>query len=243
MEMMADLHGPDYELTQTFCEPADVGFAGSSRPRTYVIGAHSQKTTMLKDPLELQEMLKSSLKRVKTKPEDYLVSTRTEVQLEALSLARRRKIQYLPHTDDLSYLLLPREQDAVRGYSAEFTRRFGLDPAQQDGLFYYLGDNPGYALSWSAHGRLPTFRMSKGLLWSPKLRRWLTAKERLTSLAWPVTPSLSTGMAVPEIPAMDIQRASDLAGNGMHFLNSAVQQLIALSCFGPQGCSDIDMGL
>ena len=233
---MEDLHSPDFEFFQTFCEPADVGFAGSSRARTYVIGVHTEKSMILKDPLELHETVRQVLRHhAATMPQDYLVATATEVQLEAEGVARRRGITYQPNSLDMRYLLTQREAAALQQYEDEFYARYGQRASSVDSLFVFLGDNPSYSLTWSVNGRLPTFRTNQGFLWSVKHRRWLTAKERLVSLGWPVTGTVATAMAVPLIPATDVKRASDLAGNSMHFLNAGAQQLLALSCFGPDG--------
>ena len=152
MGMMQDLHGPDFEFAQTFCEPADVGFGATARARTYVIGTHVERTSVLKDPLELQEALRRSLRKVSTQPQDYLVATATEVQLEAISLARRRNVQYIPHCSDLRYLLNDRERMALQQYSTAYTARYGLEASSQDSLFFFLGDNPSFMLTWSANG-------------------------------------------------------------------------------------------
>ena len=234
MDMIMDLHGPDYEFYQTFCEPADVGFSATARRRTYVIGAHNEKTTVLKDPLELCELISTTIRKTAyTLPHDYLVATATEVQLEAQELALRRRRPYAPGCCDLRYLLTDRERQALRDYCNYYWQKYGQNPHEQDSLFVHLGDNPDFSLNWSARGRLPTFRMNGGLLWSVKYNRWLTAKERLVSMGWPVVNEVAEGMAAPLIPATDVKRASDLLGNSMHFLNTGVQQMVALSCFGP----------
>ena len=232
--MMDDLHGPDFELYQTFCEPGDVGFGASSRKRTYVVGVHTSKTTVLKDPCELQEMLSGQLRgRVSTKPRDYLVASASEVCLQCQDMCRKRGLHY-QNGMDLRYVLTQRERIALNQYEEAFYTRTGQSARSQDDLFVYLGDNPSWSLTWSFHGQLPTFRLTPGLMWHTKHCRWLTAKERLVSLGWPVVPTIASAMNVPLVPATDIKRASDLAGNSMHFLNCGVQQLVALACFGPE---------
>ena len=235
MDMVEQLHSPDYEWFQTSCEPADVGYSATARSRLYCIGVHQSRASILKDPLELHEMVRGRIRSLaRTLPQDYLVASTAEVQLEAQDMSRRRGIPYCPAATDLRYLLTMRELEAVDTYSKEYFHRYGVEASAQDGLFFYLGDNPSYSLRWSANGRLPTLRTTNGLMWSAKFKRWLTAKERLVSMGWPVTPEVAGAMAVPVIPAMDVKRASDLLGNSMHFLNTGVQQLIALSCFGPE---------
>ena len=236
MEMMEDAHGPDYEFYQLFTSPADVGHFACSRSRTYVIGAHRERTTLLHDPWQLHDAIKDHISnKVATRPSDYLVATAVEVELEAMEKARVRRVTYRPGAKDLSYLLTTRERDALFEYEQKYLERFGVAASTNEDLFVFLGDNPSWSLTWSANGKLPTYRMnpSSGIYWNCKYTRWLTAKERLVSLGWPVIPEVAEEMQVPMIGAMDAKRASDLAGNSMHFLCTGVQQLIALACFAP----------
>ena len=138
------------------------------------------------------------------------MASATQVQLEAQELALRRRIPYLAGETNMRYLLNIRERQALSDYNKAYFHKYGMDPCEQEGLFYFLGDNPSYSLTWSAAGRLPTFRMNRGLLWSAKFNRWLTSKERLVSMGWPVTPEMALAMAVPQVPALDIKRASDI---------------------------------
>ena len=143
-------------------------------------------------------------------------------------MARRRQIQWKPQETNLGYLLNAREKAVVEQQEKIYFERYGKSMVTDEDMVCFLGDNPKYSLQWSLHGRLPTYRRNTGLHWIPSRQRWLTGKERLVSLGWPVTP-----MQVPVVPALDVQRAADLAGNSMHFLNTGVQQLIALACFAP----------
>ena len=63
----------------------------------------------------------------------------------------------------------------------------------------------------------------------------MTGKERLLSLGWPVIPEVAEVMQCPPIPAIDVKRAGDIAGNSMHVFNTGAMQMIALSAFGPAG--------
>ncbi|CAE7663119.1 unnamed protein product [Symbiodinium necroappetens] len=233
MGMMEEVH-PDYDLIQTFCDPGDTGHEACSRSRTYVIGAHKNKTEELEEPCKLQDKIQRHIrKRVQTVPSDYMIATGTEISLEAQQMARKRGIQWRPEQTDLGYLLNPREKSVVQEYEKIYRQRTGSSMVANEDMVCFLGDNPRYTLSWSLHGRLPTYRRNNGLLWIPSRQRKMTGKERLVSLGWPVTAEIASAMQVPMVPALDVQRAADLAGNSMHFLNTGVQQLIALACFGP----------
>ena len=238
MGMMEACHGPDYDLHQLFCDPCDVGHAACARRRTYVIGSHVERTSMLHDPWEIQEAMKRYItNKFVTHPSDYLISSKTEVELEAQEKARVRNIPYQPGQSDLTYLLTEREKVALADYQLKFWSRVGHMPDED--LFVFLGDDPSYSLTWSFHGKLPTYRMNSrsALLWNCKYKRWLTGKERLCSLGWPVLQSIAGKMGCPVIPSLDVKRAADLAGNSMHLLNTGVMQTIALSAFGPSGTS------
>ena len=235
MGMMEDLHSPDYEFYQTFCEPADVGFFGTSRKRTYVFGAHVERTSVLHDPLELHDKVRGVLsRRAQTRPRDYLIATDLEVRMEAQDLCRKRGVRYQETNRDLSYVLTKREGDALREYELEYFRRTGELASHNEDLLVCLGDNPSFSLTWSLNGKVPCYRKGHGLLWSPKYARWVTARERLCSMAWPVLPAIADSLPAPCVGATDIKRASDLAGNAMHFINAGAQQLLGLAAFGPE---------
>jgi len=59
----------------------------------------------------------------------------------------------------------------------------------------------------------------------------MTHRERLSSLAFPVTSSVASTMGVPELPIRDWCRASAISGNAMNFATVSVVQLVALVCF------------
>lgn len=237
MEMVEDLHGPDYDWHQFFTDCSDTGHCGVARKRTYCIAAHSSLTTCLHDPFELWDSIRSMIfSRVQTSVSDYFVATQYEVLLEAQQFAIRRKIPFQPGQLDLSYLLTSREKQALADYKACYRARFNEPAEANANLVVFLGDNPAYSLTWSAtSGKIPCYRLNSanGVLWSPFLRRWVTGKERLVSMGWPVHPQIAAGMNVPQIPASDCHRASDLAGNSMHFSTVAAFQLLSLACWGP----------
>ena len=243
MDMVQDCHGPVYEWHQLFCEPGDCGHSACSRSRTYAIGAHQERTTKLHCPWEIQEVMKHSVRGSFTFPSDYLTATTMEVELEAQEKARTRKIPYIPGKCDYSYLLTTRESAALNEYKNAYYKRTHCDAAKNEDLFMFLGDDPKYSLTWSFHGRLPTYRMNfrSGLLWNARYSRWLTSKERLLTLGWPVISEVAEEMQCPPIPAIDVKRAGDIAGNSMHVFNTGSMQMIALSAFGPAGTTAAGM--
>ena len=240
MDMVADLHGPDFDWYPLYFSPGDCGFTGVARHRVYVIGCNTKYSHCLHDPHELKEHLTRAVSRqtrdCPCRVRDFLISSKTDVCLEAAELANRRGMTLRPREKDLTYLLLPREVAALDEYEKEYMKRYGRSMATDPDLIIFLGDSPHYSLTWSASsGNCPTFRMKAktGIYWLPSVQRFLTSREKLCMLGWPVHPRLAEALKVPEIPAQDVGRAAAIAGNSMHVFCVATAQLIALSCFGP----------
>ena len=235
MGMLEDTH-PDHDFYQLFSEPANVGFAGTARYRTWVIGAHKERATCLYDPFHLQSLLTSAFQQnVNAQVGDFLVASEAEILLEASCLARRRNIPVQVGQKDLRYLLLRRENNCRQELDSKYIQRYGDLPATNSNLVYFLGDSAEYC-SWSASSnKIPTYRLNSksGLYWIPRLNRWLTSKERLCSMSFPCIREIADAMNVPLLGATDAQRAADLCGNSMHFTTCGIMQLISLVCFGP----------
>ena len=127
---------------------------------------------------------------------------------------------------------MPREKKAVNTLKRKYQKLTGQDPESDKDLFFYLGDNPKNRTTWSATSkRIPTFRVGRGKHWNCAGHRWLTGREKLATLGFPVEPASAEAMGVPVVPVRCTKRAEHLAGNAMHFSNVAVMQLLAMSCF------------
>lgn len=238
MGMLQDTH-PDHDFYQCFSEPSDFGFTGLARYRTWVIGSHRERSTALQDPFEVLDAVReacSATPGARATIRDFLVSSKNEILLEASDLASRRALIFRPDQMNMEYLLNQREQETIKILNARYHLKFQKHPWEDEELVYYLGDNASYGNSWSAcSGKIPTFRCnsSHGLYWMPNKSRWLTARERLTSMGWPCIQSTASSMQLPLFGAKDTKRASDLVGNAMHWQTASVMQLISLVCFGP----------
>ena len=237
MGMLEDTHG-DYDWYQFMTEPADFGFTATSRKRTYVIGSHVDRSSCLADPFTLFEDIKGAFdeQNIKTEVKDYCVASKEEILMETSLLAQHRGLtHYQPGNMALEYLLTKREAQTISALNTKYFERFGELAESNANLTYFLGDSADYCC-WSAvSGKLPTFRMNAktGKFWMPALSRWLTAKERLCSLGFPVTVEQAHALNVPILGATDVQRAADICGNCMHLQTVGIFQLIALACFGP----------
>ena len=132
---------------------------------------------------------------------------------------------------NMRHLLNKREKGVARALDLKYTERFNARPKEDKDLIYHLGDS-AKRMCWSAvSGKLPTLRMAGGILWVVRQNRILTAREKLASLGFPVTPDVANVMGVPELPLADVRRAAEVAGNAMHWGTVGVVQMVALSCF------------
>ena len=236
MGMVRDTH-PDHDFYQLFSEPCDFGFGGVARLRTWTIGAHNQRTTVLHDPFELMDSISASCQSHQTSIQDYLVASKAEITMEAIELAQRRGIPFRHSSSDFGYLLTQREMETKIDLDVKYARRTGQQASENnEGLIYFLGDSSTYGNSWSACShKIPTFRLNSksGIYWIPREKRFMTAKERLISMGWPCCSELSESLGIPLFGASDTKRAADLIGNAMHWQTAGIAQLIALTCFGP----------
>ena len=132
----------------------------------------------------------------------------------------------------MKYLLNTRELQCLAIACAAYRNRFGTDPAEDEDLFLFLGDNAANRLTWSAvSGRIPTFRTGGGRMYGVARQCWLTPKDRLAALGFPVDGETALAMGVPVLPVQDSLRAASVAGNSFHFMSAAVVQLVVLSSF------------
>lgn len=132
----------------------------------------------------------------------------------------------------MTSLLLTREKKVVSHLMQKYRNLWRRDPKKDKDLFMYLGDNPRNRVTWTAVSRkISTFRVGCGKHWHCASNRWLTGREKLACLGYPVTPDAAHAMGCPVLPIRCTKRASQLAGNCMHFNNVAVMQLLCLSCF------------
>ena len=238
--MLEECH-PDHLWHQMFSEPADFGFSGTARRRTWCIGQHTQRTTCLQDPFEMLDSIKSFFhEHCQCEIHDYLVATDAEVNLELMDMATAQGLSsFVPGRDNPTILLSSREARTKVALDEMYFKRTGELASQNKNLVYGLGDNASFC-SWSAaSGKVPTFRLStsSAKYWLPAQSRWMTSKERLVAMGFPVVQSMAQALDVPLVGASDRMRAADLLrviGNSMHLQTCGVFQLLALACYGPQ---------
>ncbi|CAE8624308.1 unnamed protein product, partial [Polarella glacialis] len=175
-----------YDIFQIFADMEDCGHSGISRSRTYIIVVMRNAMKQIYCPVQLHTEISSFIKAtVRTTPSDYLTASDLEVKLEAAEVARVRGIVFRSNSLDLSYLLNDRELDAIEQLCKAYEDRFEEQAVNDCNLVFFLGDNPGWAKTWSAVSkRIPTYRRnsSSGKMWYPSRGRWLTHAERCPSL-------------------------------------------------------------
>lgn len=129
-------------------------------------------------------------------------------------------------------LLNLREAMGVKYCIHRYKDKLGSNPQLDDDLFIFLGDTPAKRLCWTATSRkLPTYRRNGGKMYHVRSQTWLTPREKLASLGFPITVNTAMSMGVPVIGVKDGLRATSVAGNSFHFATVACVQLIVLSCY------------
>lgn len=241
MSMLAECHGPNFEWFQ-LSGPADVCMGGTARRRTFAHGFNSDYSTCIADPAELAEYISDVLPMcAHTEPCDFFLAPNLEVRNEAERLAYKRDIVFKHEESDLKYLLLQHEWENLQLCEAQYKHQFGFDACDDPNLLIFLDESAASSKSmiWSAASTDSALiyrnNSRSGMFWSPYHRRWLTARERLASMSWPVVEPIAEGLDVNLLPTFDAVRAGDLALRGGHLASAAIQQLIALVCFGPKG--------
>jgi len=131
----------------------------------------------------------------------------------------------------LRYLLTERERKVIKTLNKDYRRRFSKDPREDKELVYYLGDNATRKCWSGVSKKLPTLRMAGGLMWYVCENRFMTGREKLASLGFPITEKSAKMMGVTQLQVTDPKRCSKIAGNCMHWSCIGIVQLTALASF------------
>lgn len=163
MGMLEDCH-PDHAWYQFISEPGHLGFAGTARERTWVIGSHMELTTCTSDPYEIYDDIRSWFTDYcQCKVSDYLVASEQEVRMEALEVANKLGLaHFVPGHSPMSILLNHRESNVARDLNEKYFQRTGYRPDSNPNLVYGLGDSaskgPGRARRGAAKTLSSSFR-------------------------------------------------------------------------------------
>ena len=155
--------------------------------------------------------------------------TEEEVREEELSMCRIRGLTPQPEPSLChEYLLTSHQMDRLAVFQ-QCLLRDGCPTSPN--IIYNLGDDPSFTMGWSLrHLSIPPYRRNSGAFWVPALRRYVTVKERLASLGWPVCPCLAMASSLPLVCFSDMDLAKVALGNGVCLPNLAVAVLSGLAC-------------
>ena len=107
MTMIEKLYGRYYNIDQLFVSPADQGFDGVARDRTYLVLA---RKGVVRQDFDLRDVYSRVTKYIKkhvtTEPCDYIIASRNDILLEAQEVARVRKRCFFPPEDCLEKITL-----------------------------------------------------------------------------------------------------------------------------------------
>ena len=102
-------------------------------------------------------------------------------------MCERSGALYMPGRASLLSCIPPIKQGYVAQFDAAFLAREGSHPSHHSALCYNLSDDPKNRLCWSAASdKIPTYRKGKAYMWFPAAGRWMTRKEAMATMGWPV---------------------------------------------------------
>lgn len=156
------------------------------------------------------------------------------VRPETVLIGKPESLKVLSTKDSATVwkTLTQREKDVIGQLDMSFWMKYNQMPQTSPSLFYFLGDNFEYGKAWTAsNGRLPTYRTGKGRFFHRQTGYFLTGKDKLASLGWPMDGECAMQMGTKILPGVDSQRSHHLAGNSMHLSVASMVLLLALVCF------------
>ena len=93
MDMLNQMYSKHYDLYPLPMEPKDLGHQGVARRRVYVVMAHRKHAKRTHDLTNLFWSISKAMRElVQTCPADYFMTEPRDVQLEAVRVARLRRI-------------------------------------------------------------------------------------------------------------------------------------------------------
>ena len=210
--------GQYYDIGWLRVSPQDVGFGHMARMRLIVYGVHKRRALVTYNIDSMWEQIKVRLVN-HIMPRHALVAPLTEVYAEEVRRCNSRRIPVMAHhigDVDYSYTFTNHEKEYLKTYISKWAALAGSTHMLMPDLCCSMNDNPERRVVWSAHsGLIPTMRTNSNMLYFPAYKRWLTWKERLTAMGFPVYEPLAR---ISNIPVMEIsqQESTMVLGNAMH---------------------------
>ena len=213
--------------------PSDASFGLVERKRMYFVCVNRNSVEIHYDMILLfHEICAHNVQADNSAPRHALVADMGEVMEELTSACAARGVDPsdLQRVGPEAALLHHRELAGLHYMEQVHWRRFGYAPALDADLCLFMGDNPWWRLTWSKLGRkIPTFRLNNGWYWFSRARRFLTSREKLCAMGFPMYPELAEAMGIP-VPPFDPMGAAQSVGNCMHVGNIYQITLCALVC-------------
>ena len=135
-------------------------------------------------------------------------------------------------------VLLGQAKKFLAGYSTYWEKKFHIDASQSKQCVFNLNDDSS-CRNPSNPGPLPTMKYNSGILWIPRLKRWMVPLERAVAMGFPSHPSVAkvAGVKVDALSA-SCQGAARRIGNSFHIANAGMVLLSTL-VFGPSIPSEV----
>ena len=146
-----------------------------------------------------------------------MIAPWSEVEAETAQLCAKRGVMFQHGVKDLRYVLSPMERYYNYHYELKWFARSGGVARNEPNLIFGLNDNPLKRVAWSANGKLPTLRTNSDRMFSPWKGRFLTLRERIAAMGFPVYPSLAHASQGQLVQGRHV--STHLAGNAMHLPN------------------------
>ena len=232
--------GDMYHISHVEVGPESVGWPCCKRPRIYLALLHRRKIRLLCDPSWLFWQVTAGLS-TQMRVRDLLIASRAEVCQEGPCRATGR-LSWAAAAQGQCHPVTQYEQWRLRFYCDLWRQSYGTDPSAEPDLIFNLGDNPdGGWVTWSAPGgtgihRMPTLRRKWTAQWMPSQSRWLSASERLASMAFPASPRLAMCYGLVGTFQLTWPQRHTL-GNAMHLANVGVWQACVAASVILLGCS------
>ena len=227
MWILLSLFGDDWQLLQLPMDPEMVGFSLSQRPRICVVLLLRECVYLHYDVYGLYAEVINVLSLVRSHVEECLCAAQPEVSRESWEIMQVRNHTRLgAPVRCMKDLLTQRELDVVEAYE--------MQPRSEQEAVVHVGDNT-CRQSWSGQSmRIPTYRHSGGYQWLLHRMRFMTIREQLTSMGWPVYNRFAraAGVATEDLLSdIPLQAYRELLGNSIHVANMGVVVLIVLLCW------------
>jgi hypothetical protein len=219
-------NAPSFKSFPLEVDPHHTGFEMMNRPRLYMLLLHRLFASLRYDVFDVCEKVTAQMALPSCRIRDLFIAPKEEVLQEAQRLCSIRGLSYNCFAyPNMRFTLSPTEHKYVSVYNLAWWTKAHTLPELIPDLVYGLNDDPSNRLSWSAAGRLPTFRTGANRFFSPYFHRVLTLRERLCAMGMPMYQPLANACLAPIIEA-----DSQMAGNAMHIPSAITAMTIALAC-------------